>query len=148
MITGAKLWEQDFGVPSPTNGVPEVRKYTLEQANYLRNQLRLYVQVSDQAEAVVYHVSVLGPMVSFSQPDSQVDRQGRLCTLWQTGASGFSYTVVNPDGTVASTDYYENYFSRPRLTITNVGDVAVVGGTRGSSRRSCPSSRRRTNCRR
>jgi hypothetical protein len=130
VITGAKLWEQDFGVPSPTNGVPEVRKYTLEQANYLRNQLRLYVQVSDQAEAVVYHVSVLGPMVSFSQPDSQVDRQGRLCTLWQTGASGFSYTVVNPDGTVASTDYYENYFSRPRLTITNVGDVAVVGGTR------------------
>ena len=130
VITGAKLWSQDFGVPSPTNGVPDVRKYTLEQANYLKNQLRLYVQVSDQAEAVVYKVSALGPMVSFSQPESQVDRQGRLCVLWQTGAQTFSYAMVNPDGTVASTDYYENYFSRPRLTITRDGDVAVVGGTR------------------
>jgi hypothetical protein len=130
VITGAKLWEQDFGVPQGTNGVPEVRKYTLEKANYLKNQLRLYAQVSDSAEAIVYKVSALGPMVSFSQPDSQVDRQGRLCTLWQTGAQTFSYAIVNPDGTVASTDYYENYFSRPRLTITNGGDVAVVGGTR------------------
>jgi len=130
VITGAKLWSQDFGVPQGTNGAPEVRKYTLEQANYLKNQLRLYVQVSDAAEAVVYRVSVLGPMVSFSHPDSQVDRQGRLCVLWQTGAQGFNYAVVNPDGTVASTDYYENFFSRPRLTITNDGDVAVVGGTR------------------
>jgi hypothetical protein len=130
VITGAKLWEQDFGVPQGTNGVPEVRKYTLEQANYLKNQLRLYAQVSDPAEAVVYRVSALGPMVSFSQPDSRVDRQGRLSVLWQTGAQTFSYAIVNPDGTVASTDFYENFFSRPRLTITNDGDVAVVGGTR------------------
>ena len=130
VITGAKLWQQDFGVPQGTNGVPEVRKYTLEQANYLKNQLRLYVQVSDAAEAVVYRVSALGPMVSFSHPDLQLDRQSRLCVLWQTGAQTFSYAVVNPDGTVASTDFYENFFSRPRLTITRDGDVAVVGGTR------------------
>jgi hypothetical protein len=130
VITGAKLWEQDFGVPSPTNGAPEVRKYTLEQANYLKSQLRLYAQVSDSAEAVVYRVSALGPMVSFSQLDAQVDRLGRLSVLWQTGAQTFSYAIVNPDGSVASTDFYENFFSRPRLTITNDGDVAVVGGTR------------------
>ncbi len=130
VITGAKLWQQDFGVPSPTNGVPEVRKYTLEKANYLASQLRLYVQVSDQAEAVVYKVSALGPMVSFSQPDAQVDRSGHLCVLWQTGAQTFSYALVNPDGTVAATDFYDNFFSRPRLSITNQGDVAVVGGTR------------------
>ena len=130
VVTGAKLWSQDFGVPSGTNGAPDVRKYTLEQANYLKNQLRLYVQVSDAAESVVYRVSGLGPMVSFSHPDSQVNRSGRLCTLWQTGSQTFSYAVVNPDGTVASTDYYDSFFSRPRLTITNDGDVAVVGGTR------------------
>jgi hypothetical protein len=130
VITGAKLWAQDFGVPSGTNAAPDVRKYTLEQANYLKEQLRLYVQVSDPAEAVVYKVSALGPMVSFSHPEAQVDRHSRLNVLWQTGAQTFSYAVVNPDGSVASTDYYENYFSRPRLTITNDGDVAVVGGTR------------------
>ena len=52
VITGAKLWAQDFGVPTVANGAPEVRKYTLEEANYLKKQLRLYVQVSDAPEAL------------------------------------------------------------------------------------------------
>jgi len=73
-------------------------QYTLEQANYLKAQLRLYVQVSDAAEAQVYKVTALGPLVSFSHPEAQVDRQSRLNVLWQTGAQAFSYAIVNPDG--------------------------------------------------
>src|SRR5471032_2742756 len=72
VITGAKLWEQEFGVPAATNGAPEMRKYVLEQANYLRAQLRLYMQVSDATESRIYKVSALGPMVSFGQPEAQV----------------------------------------------------------------------------
>lgn len=130
VIAGAKLWAQDFGVPSATNGAPEVRKYTLEQANYLKEQLRLYVQVSDSAESTVYKVSALGPMVSFSHPEAQVDRQSRLNVLWQTGAQSFSYSIVNPDGSLAATDYYDNFYSRPRLAVNDNGDVVVLGGTR------------------
>jgi len=130
VVSGAKLWAQDFGVPTGTNGAPEVRKYTLEEANYLKEQLRLYVQVSDSAEALVYKVSVLGPMVSFSHPEAQVDRQSRLNVLWQTGAELFTDAIVNPDGTVASLDYYDNFFSRPRLSVNDDGDVVVLGGTR------------------
>ena len=130
VVTGAKLWQQNFGVPNGTNTAPEVRKYTLEQANYLKEQLRLYVQVTDAAESLVYKVSALGPMVSFSRTEAQVDRQGRLNVLWQAGGQSFCYSLVNPDGTVAATDYYDNYFSRPRLTVTDDGDVVVKGGTR------------------
>jgi hypothetical protein len=130
VVTGAKLWAQDFGVPDGTNAAPEARKYTLEQANYLKEQLRLYVQVSDRSEALIYKVSVLGPMVSFSRTEAQVDRQSRLNVLWQTGAQSFSYTLVNPDGTVAATDYYDNFYSRPRLTVNENGEVVVQGGTR------------------
>jgi hypothetical protein len=130
VITGAKLWQQDFGVPADTNSAPTVRKYTLEEANYLKDQLRLYVQVSDAAEATVYKVSALGPMVSFAHPEAQVDRQSRLNVLWQTGAQSFSDAIVNPDGTVASLDYYDNFFSRPRLAVNDDGDVVVKGGTR------------------
>ncbi len=39
IIQGAKLWEQEFGVPEPagaTNAAPEVRRYILQQANYLK----------------------------------------------------------------------------------------------------------------
>jgi len=130
VIQGAKLWSQDFGLAAGTNAIPEVRKYTLEQANYLKSQLRLYVQVSDAAEAQVFKVSVLGPMVSFSHPEGQVDRQGRLNVLWQTGAQSFSFVLVNPDGSPSEMEYYDNFFSRPRLTINETGDVVVLGGTR------------------
>jgi len=130
VIAGAQLWAQDFGVKDGTNAVPEVRKYTLEQANYLKAQLRLYVQVSDASEETVYKVTPLGPMVSFSHTEAQVDRQSRLNVLWQAGAQSFNYALVNPDGTVAVTDYYDNFYSRPRLTVNENGDVVVLGGTR------------------
>ncbi len=130
VIQGAKLWAQDFGVRNGTNRIPEARKYTLEQANYLKEQLRLYVQVSDGSEALVYKVSALGPMVSFCHPEAQVDRLSRLNVVWQTGAQAFSYAIVNPDGTVAETDYYDNFYSRPHLAVDVEGTVVVMGGTR------------------
>ena len=139
VITGAKLWEQDFGVPAPTNGLPEVRKYTLEKANYLKSQLRLYVQVSDAAEAQVFRVSALGPVVAFSRPEAQVDRRSRLNVLWQAGAQSFSYVVVNPDGSLLPMEYYDNFFSRPRLVVNENGEVMVQGGTRRAKPTELPS---------
>jgi hypothetical protein len=130
VISGALLWSQDFGVPDGTNAAPEVRKYTLEKANYLKEQLRLYVQLSDAAQARVYKVEVLGPMVSFSRPEAQVDRMSRLNVLWQTGAQGFSYAIINPNGTIEQQDTYDNYYSRPRLTVNQEGEVVVFGGTK------------------
>jgi len=130
VINGAHLWAQDFGVPSGTNAAPEVRKYTLEQANYLRSQLRLYLQVSDAAEARVYKVVAMGPMVSFCQPEAQVDRVSRLHVLWQAGAQLFLYSLVSPNGTVLQQESYDCFTSRPRLTVNEKGDVLVVGGTR------------------
>src|SRR6267143_5552987 len=47
LIEGARLWEQEFGLPQvaeATNTAPEVRKYILQQANYL-SQLRLYLRI-------------------------------------------------------------------------------------------------------
>ena len=130
VVHGAELWGQDFGVPGGTNAVPEPRRYALTQANYLKNQLRLYVQVSDTTEALVHKVTPLGLMVSFSHPEAQVDRAGRLNVLWQTGGQSFSYAVVNPDGKVTQQETYGNFNSRPRLKVTEYGAVVVVGGTR------------------
>ncbi len=130
VINGAELWSQDFGVPNGTNAEPAVRKFTLIEANYLREQLRLYVQVSDPAGAMAPVVSALGPMVSFSQPEEQVDRTNRLHVLWQAGARAFNYCIVNPDGTIAQQDIYDNFNGRPHLTVNQKGEVIVRGGTR------------------
>ena len=130
VVNGAKLWSQDFGVPGVTNSPPEVRKFTLEEANYLRLQLRLYVRVSDQSESQVFKVTTLGQMVSFSDPDAKVDRTSQLHVLWQAGAQVFNYALINANGEVVRQEVYNNAGSRPRLVVNEQGEVAVAGGTR------------------
>ncbi len=133
VINGAKLWSQDFGLPAPagvTNHAPEVRRYSLIEANYLRSQLRLYVQVSDESEARVFKVSAVGPLVSFSQPEAKLDRFSNLHVLYQSGAQAFTYSVVNPNGDITKQEVYDYFNSRPRLSVKDDGDVAVTGGVR------------------
>ncbi len=130
VVNGVKLWEQDFGVTSAPNHPPEMRKYVLEEANYLRDQLRLYVSVDDPDSASVFKVTALGAMVSFGQPEAQVDRTGRLHVLWQAGGQTFTYSVVGSEGTVIQQDFYDYYDTRPRLTVDDQGGVTVTGGVR------------------
>jgi hypothetical protein len=130
VISGAKLWEQQFGVPGETNRQPEVRKYVLLQANYFKGQLRLYGEVTDAAGSDVMKVLPLGIMVSFSQPVAQVSRLGKLHVLWQSGARMFSYSVLAPDGSLAQQEIYDDYGIRPQMEVNEAGDVVVVGGVR------------------
>lgn len=133
IIQGAKLWSQDFGVPAAagvTNQSPEVRTYTLQQANYLRTQLRLYLRLTDAAESKVIKVFSLGPMVSFSQPEPQLDKFSNLHLLYQNGARSFNYSVVTPDGDMVVRQTYDYANSRPRLQVDRDGKFVVAGGVR------------------
>jgi hypothetical protein len=131
VILGAKLWEQDFGVPIPagsTNAIPEMRKYVLQEANYLHSRLTLYVQVTDSM-GKINKVLPIGPMLSFSQPEPKVDKMSNLHLLYQNGPRSFSYTVVDPDGNLRVRQTYE-YTTRPRLVADSDGNLSVVGGSR------------------
>ena len=133
VIDGAKLWSQTFGVPVPageSNQPPEVRKYTLEQANYLRSQLRLYAQVSNESDSRVFKVVALGKMVSFGRPEAQLDRLSNLHVLWQSGGAVFSYAIVSPGGAVLKQEIYDYINTHPRLGANDSGDIVVVGGVR------------------
>jgi hypothetical protein len=130
IVHGATVWSQDFGVRTGTNTAPEVRKFTLEQANYLKFQLRLYVQLSDGDEARVFRTEPLGPMVAFAQPEAQIDPGSHLHVLWQGGAQSFTYCLVNADGKLQRRETYDNFNGRPRLAVTPTGEVIVHGGTR------------------
>ena len=133
VIDGAKLWSQTFGLPVPagvTNRTPEVRKYTLEEANYLRSQLRMYVQVSDESETHIFKIRAIGPMVSFSQPEAQLDRLSHLHVLYQSGARTFTYSEVNPDGDIVRQEIYDYFNTRPRLHTDDDGNITVLGGGR------------------
>jgi hypothetical protein len=133
VISGVKLWSQDFGMSSgtgATNGAPEVRKYTLIKANYLRSQLQLFIQVSDQSESHVFNVISLGKMVSFNEPETQLDRLSNLHLLWQSGAHLFTYAMVKPDGGLAKQEIYDYVTTRPRLNMNDDSSVTVTGGVR------------------
>jgi hypothetical protein len=133
VIDGAKFWSQSFGLPVPagaTNRTPEVRKYTLEEANYLRSQLRMYVQVSDESETRIFKVRAIGPMVSFSQPEALVDRFCHLHVMHQSGARIFTYSVVNPGGDIVRQEIYDYFNTRPRLHTDDDGNITVLGGAR------------------
>ena len=135
VITGARIWSQDFGMPpsaGATNRPPEVRKYTLQKANYLRAQLRLYVEVSDATESRVFKVVNIGKTVSFSTPEIQLDRLSNLHVMWQSGAAHFTYAVVSPEGALLRQEVYDYASSgpRPRLSMADDGTVTVYGGVR------------------
>jgi hypothetical protein len=129
IVSGAKLWAQDFGLPA-TNQAPEMRRYSLEQASYLRGQKRLYVQVSGQGGQII-GTHALGPSVSFGTPEALVDRYSMLHVVWQSGGQSFNYSLVNPDGQVLRGEVYNDYNnSRPHLLVDENGDIRVKGGVR------------------
>jgi hypothetical protein len=133
IIDGAKLWSITFGLPAPdgvTNSAPEVRRYTLEEANYLRSQLRMYVQVSDESERQIFKVRAIGPMVSFSQPEARLDPRNRLHVIYQSGARVFTYSVINPDCDIVWQENYDYLKTRPRLQVDDAGNISVLGGVR------------------
>jgi hypothetical protein len=131
VISGAKLWDREFGVPQgDTNSPPEVRKYILQEANYLKKNLRLYLRVTDVTENKIFRVLAIGPMVSFGQPEPQLDNRSNLHVLYQHGRTLFSYVVVNPDGEILLRQTYEVAASRPRLKLDSEGKIVVAGGVR------------------
>lgn len=140
IIQGAKLWEQEVGVPKPAgakDSEPEVRRYILQQANYIRGQIRLYLRVIDQYGKPI-RVLALGPTVSFGHPDPQIDSLSNLHVLYQDGASTFSYVVCNLQGEIIKRQNYDYSDSRPRLRFDNEGNITVLGGARRITAKDVP----------
>jgi hypothetical protein len=141
VIEGAKLWEQEVGIPEASgaaSGNPELRKYILQQAHYLKSQLRLYLRLTDGSGAKVFKVFPVGPMVSFARPEPQVDRDSNLHLLYQDKPRSFDYTVFNPNGEIVRHQTYDYINTRPRLQPDGDGRVSVVGGTRRVTAKDVP----------
>lgn len=138
LINAAKLWSQEIGVPTGTAGPPEVRRYSLEQANYLRTQLRLYLRITDAEGARVFKVLALGQVVSFSEPEHQIDRSSNLHIFYQNGARSFSYQVVSPQGELLIRQTYDYTDTRPRLKRNEDGLFYVQGGLRRETESDLP----------
>jgi hypothetical protein len=130
IVNGTKLWEQSVGLRNTqTPGAPpEVRKYLLQQANYLKSQIRLYARVTDVHEERTFGVVPIGPMVSFSRPRAMVDRDSNLHVLYQSGPRVSTYCKISPDAEVLAYEKREYSGPKPRLSADEDGTVSVRGG--------------------
>jgi hypothetical protein len=141
IIEGARLWQADFGVPkSPgsTNEAPEVRRYVLQQVNATRGLLRLYLRVTDTEGLRNFKVAPIGPILSFSRPQPQIDENSNLHLIYQSGPRSCCYTIHNPDGELVLRQFYDITASRPRLKVNEDGKVIVAGGERRVSKQDIP----------
>ena len=135
---GTKIWEQTFGVPA-SSGAPDARKYVLQQAHY-QKQLKLYLRLTDINDNKVFRVFPIGQLVSFSQPEAQLDGSSNLHVLFQTGARSFLFSVINPDGELVIQQTYDYTATRPVLRANEEGRIFVAGGLRRLTKRDVPSS--------
>ena len=131
VITGTRLWEQEFGVPD-SGHPPVVRSYLLQQANYLK-QLQLYLRVTESREERPIRVVRLGQMVSFGQPTALLDRRSDLHLMFQNGPRSWRYCVFTPDGNCSLRQTHAMSENRPRLVVDEQGAVLVKGGLRAKT---------------
>lgn len=128
VVRGTKVWEQEFGVPT-ASGAPETRRFMLQHASY-KKHLMLYLRVTDLEDRKVFRVMPLGPTVSFSRPEAQLDRNSELNVVFQSGARSFLFYVVRPDGEISIRQTYDYAGTRPTLRQTDEGRIFVGGGAR------------------
>ncbi|MGA2750030.1 MAG: hypothetical protein ABSG59_14755 [Verrucomicrobiota bacterium] len=128
-----------FGVPpapGASNSLPEVRHYSLIKVAYL-DRLALYFRLTDDSGRTL-SVFPLAPMLSFSDPEGQLDRGNNFHVLSQIGARAFGYFVLSPQGRLLLRQTYVYGMGRPTLRNTDDGGVFVAGGQRRVSETDFP----------
>ena len=109
--------------------MPEVRKYVLQKATYQRT-MTLYFRLTDGAGSKTFKCFPLGPMVSFSKPEAQIDSFSNLHVLNQYYAQSFVYCVINPEGKLLLRQTHDFTKSRPTLRTDSQGRIFISGGVR------------------
>ena len=110
----------------------------LQQVNYLRGTLKLYLRVTDQSGAKPIKVVPVGPVLTFSRPEHLIDEAGHLHLFYQDGPHSFSYTEFNPDGELLVRQTHDITSTRPRLRLDNNGKTIVSGGARRLTKNDVP----------
>ncbi len=141
IIGATTLWRQEFGVTLPESGELDVRRYSLIRA-LNGNRFELYVRVARRDGSHVFGVFPVGNMVSFGEPETQIDQANRLHILQQYGARSFRYLVVTPDGELYLRHRYDYSLTRPRLAPDPETWIRVEGGRRVPRSNDLPPSSR------
>ena len=127
-VTDARpIWQKTVGIPEGTPGSGAVRTYSL-LTNRFPDHTSLYVRVEDKDTAVVYATYSLGKILSFDDPQAELDRANRLHVLHCAAPRTWSYSMIGLNGELLAHSSFMETKSRPRLLRASAGDVTVTGG--------------------
>jgi hypothetical protein len=136
VVTGAVVSQTDFGVPR-ADGPPEIRRYSLLKSVQPK-KVKLYFRLSDTVGARAISTYQIGSLMSFSKPETLLDRANNYHVLYQTGARTFLYFSANPEGNMVRRELWEMGTGRPKLVTTDEGNVIVISGVRRITREDYP----------
>ena len=123
-VTNARpIWLRTVGDPSGGG----VRTYSL-MTNRFPDHTSLYVRVEDKENSLVYSTFSLGRVISFDEPQAEVDRHNQLHVLQCSAPRVWSYSVIGLDGRLLKRSNYSGTRSSPHLRRAADGMVAVAGG--------------------
>ncbi len=135
-VTNARpIWQRTVGDPSGGG----VRTYSL-MTNRFPDHTSLYVRVEDKENSLVYATFSLGRVISFDEPQAEVDRENQLHVLQCSAPRVWSYSIVGLDGRLLKHTTYSQARSMPA---TPSRQRRHRGGGRGNARCAGRSSRRR-----
>ena len=123
VTTARPIWERTVGDPSAGG----VRTYSLMK-NRFPDHTSLYVRVEDKQNSLVYSTFSLGRVISFDEPQAELDCRNQLHVLRCSAPHVWSYSVIGLDGRLLKHTNYSEAPSSPHLRRAADGTVAVVGG--------------------
>jgi len=86
--------------------------------------------VTDATDTRVFKVVNVGGVVSFSRPQTVLDKKNNLHLLFENGARSFNYSVINPDGEILIRQTHRYTDGGPHLVMDEANEVTIVGGMR------------------
>jgi hypothetical protein len=127
-VTDARpIWQKTVGIPEGNPGPGSVRTYSL-LTNRFPDHTSLYVRVEDKDSGIVYATYSLGRILSFDEPQAELDRVNRLYVLHCAAPRNWAYSQIGLNGELLAHSSFMEAKTRPRLTHATDGEVTVRGG--------------------
>jgi hypothetical protein len=127
-VTDARpIWQKTVGVPEDNPGSGAARTYSL-LTNRFPDHTSLYVRVEDKDSGIVYATYSLGRILSFDEPQAEVDPANRLHVLHCAAPKSWAYSEIGLNGELLAHSAFMETKARPRLVHVADGKITVRGG--------------------
>lgn len=127
-VTDARpIWQKTVGVPDGQPGAGGTRTYSL-LSNRFPDHTSLYVRVEDKNSGTVYSTYSLGRVISFEEPQVQIDRANQLHVLHCAAPRTWAYSHIGLNGELLKQSTFLQVKSQPQLRRVADGLVSVHGG--------------------